>query len=230
MKKMAKLFLISIVLLFSSSLLFAQEVLSEEENQIEQEIQTEKENQIEEENQTETEELKSIIRDKESTNSGLAFKNAIGAYFLWNYKSPVGGIQYDRWFTDLFGTKFNFYIFYDPSENSIWNHIMDYTVSTEFTLKLYETAFNDEFASRLFAFCMIGHRGYIERSYVRDDYSNNYVFKELYTPIVLTSIGFGFDFIFAEHLSLPIQIGFMCSFPNDKYAALCIGTGIRYTF
>ncbi|MCR4741667.1 MAG: hypothetical protein K5866_02180 [Treponema sp.] len=206
MKKVFKLFIVSLLLIFSSALIFAQE------------------------NQNNENEGKIIIQDKENTNSGLAFRNAIGGYFVWNYKSPIGGIQYERWVTDLLSTKFNFYVFYDPSENFIWEHLMDYTITTEFNLKLYETAFNEEFASRLFAFLMLGHRGYSIRTYERDESYNISGYSDSYYPVMLASLGFGFDFIFAEHLSIPFQIGFMGAFPNDEYAALCIGTGIRYIF
>jgi len=46
----------------------------------------------------------------------------------------------------------------------------------------------------------------------------------------MLGIGFGFDFMLFDHISIPLQFGFEGEFPNEISAGFCIGTGIRYRF
>ena len=158
--------------------------------------------------------------------NGLENKNAIGVYLL-GAESAVGGIQYERRFTDLISTKFGVYAMYD-SYSTYQPFHCNFSVETDF--KLYETNWRDKVASRLFAYALAGYMADSEYSY---DYSveNPESTKKLKkSNDAVASLGFGFDFIFFEHLSVPIQFGFMGTFPDDPQVGFCGGIGLRYSW
>ena len=158
--------------------------------------------------------------------NGLENKNAIGMYILGS-ESAVGGIQYERRFTDLLSTKFGAYaVYHNDSNYDPFN--CSFTVETDF--KLYETNWRDKVASRLFAYALAGYMGSIVYEY---DYTNenpDSTKKKVTSNDAVTSIGFGFDFIFFDHLSVPIQFGFMGTFPDNPNVAFCGGIALRYTW
>ena len=163
--------------------------------------------------------------------NGLENKNAIGMYILGS-QNAVGGIQYERRFTDLVSTKFGVYAMYNQKSNyDPFN--CNFTVETDFNL--YETTWKEKVSSRLFAYGMVGYIGSL--AYEAPDYSvseqeNNPTAAknpQMSNDVVL-SAGFGFDFIFFDHLSLPIQFGFMGTFPDNPNVSFCGGIALRYTW
>ena len=75
---------------------------------------------------------------------------------------------------------------------------------------------------------MLGYDSRFERTY---DYSKDPVDKtEKFHNNALASVGFGFDFIFFGHLSVPVQFGFMGSFPDDPQVGFCGGIALRYAW
>lgn len=209
---------------------FSQEIENPEEvgsTEIVENVEVEDSGKIVKETKAKKDKRVQIIdEDEESKNHlGLDNKNAIGFYVLGS-QSTIGGIQYERRFSDLVSAQFNTYVFYNT--NTTWSNILDYNINAQLNFRLFEYAWKNVFASRLFAYAMIGHRGFIENVY---DYET-YDFKpsEDFSATMIGSAGFGFDIILYEHLSLLLEFGFMGSYPNDAFAGICIGSGVRYAF
>ena len=157
--------------------------------------------------------------------NGLENKNAIGVYVI-GAENSVGGIQYERRFSDLISTKIGVFAFYnDDTYSDPFN--ANLTVETDFTL--YENQWRDKIASRLFAYALAGYDARYERSY---DYSKDDagIKTEKMHNNAIASLGFGFDFIFFDHLSVPVQFGFMGTFPDDPQVGFCGGIGLRYSW
>ena len=155
--------------------------------------------------------------------NGLDNKNAIGMYVLAG-NTTVGGIQYEHRFSSFIGTKFGAFAFYDDDGyTDPFN--MNLTVHTDFTL--YETDWRDKICSRLFAYALAGYDARIARTY---DYENDKKKTETFVSNAIASAGFGFDFIFFDHLSVPVQFGFMGTFPNEPKVGFCGGIGVRYSW
>ena len=157
--------------------------------------------------------------------NGLENNNAIGMYVLGGDTS-VGGIQYERRFSDLISTKFGVFAFYnDDTYSDPFN--ASFTVETDFTL--FENNWKDKICSRLFAYAMAGYVGVYERTWNYDAPEGSQKTEKMHNN-ALASLGFGFDFIFFDHLSVPIQFGFMGTFPDDTQVGFCGGIGLRYAW
>ena len=161
--------------------------------------------------------------------NGLENQNAIGVFVLGTDEQAVGGIQYERRFTDIVSTKLGVFAFYnEKSYSDPFN--MSVSLETDFTL--FENNWKDKIGSRLFAYGMVGYIGKIERTFEYIDGNSSFEPKRTDTMHnnMAASIGFGFDFIFFEHLSVPIQFGFMGTFPDDPQVGFCGGIGLRYSW
>jgi len=159
---------------------------------------------------------------------GLENRNAIGVYVIGS-ETPFGGIQYERRVTDLISFKVNTYIYYDGGENA--SNPLDYNIIGECDFTLYETDWFENSGSRLFAYVLAGHTGSTSKEYVYDSVNGTGGYTNpVFTPNAVVSAGFGFDFIFFKHLSIPCQFGFIGNFPNDASAGFCAGTGLRYSW
>ena len=158
--------------------------------------------------------------------SGIDKKNSIGIYFIIADNS-IGGIQYEHRFSDIVSEKFGIYAFYNDTYFQSTPLDMTFTAQTDFAL--YQADWNRCIASRLFAYVLAGYNGKIIRNY---DYTGNekkLIFEDFQHNAIL-STGFGFDFIFFEHLSIPIQFGFMANFPYDSKIGFCGGSALRYSW
>ena len=158
--------------------------------------------------------------------NGLENKNAIGAYVIGGDNS-VGGIQYEHRFSDLIGTKFGVFAFYNNNTYSDPFNA-NFTVQTDFTL--FENQWRDKIASRLFAYTLVGYDARYERTYNYSEDGDRTIKTEKLHNNAIASVGFGFDFIFFDHLSVPIQFGFMGTFPDDPQVGFCGGIGLRYAW
>ncbi len=163
-----------------------------------------------------------------ATTDALKNKNAIGVYII-GAELPTGGIQYERKFTDLISEKFGVYAYYSPDEWSNNNFDCSFTAETDFNL--YETTWNNLVASRLFAFGLVGYHGWTDSAIIYDSITDTSTktAPKYYQDAILAA-GFGFDFFFFGHLSLPIQFGFMGTFPNKNNIGFCGGTALRYSW
>lgn len=155
---------------------------------------------------------------------GLENKNAIGVYVV-GAERPICGIQYERRFNDFIGMKFGTFAFYnkDSEENPF---DLSFTLETDFTL--FQSEWKDKIASRLFAFCMVGYETFYGREIVYDN--GPQVKSEKFHNNAMVNAGFGFDFIFFGHLSVPLQFGFMGYFPDDTSVGFSGGIALRYSW
>jgi len=156
---------------------------------------------------------------------GLENKNAIGMYILGGEES-VGGLQYERRFSDLLSVKFGTFAFYQENSYSANPLNIQFTVEPDFCL--YEANWNKKVSSRLFAYGMVGYDLSKIESY---DYETDKYKDPKMVHTLLAAAGFGFDFIFFGHLSLPLQFGFSGRFNNDNpNVGFCGGIALRYAW
>lgn len=164
----------------------------------------------------------------------LDFKNSVGIYALVDTEAM--GIQYQRWCTDKIGFQTQGYVFYDELSGDGASDF-NCSLSTELQLKLFETLMGEKSASILYAWFLAGYQGSSSRTwnnsqgdYGAADYVPGYYTQGDYKSSALMGLGFGFDIMFLNHISIPIQFGFSGSFPNDISAGFCFGAGLRYRF
>ena len=157
--------------------------------------------------------------------NGLENKNAIGMFII-GADQPVGGLQYEHRFSSLFSTKAGVFAFYNNKTYSDPYNI-NITVETDFTL--YENNWKDKICSRLFAYGLVGYEGKMERTWEYGDPFGEKSTDTMHNNAV-ASAGFGFDFIFFDHLSVPVQFGFLGTFPDNPQVGFCGGIALRYTW
>ena len=157
--------------------------------------------------------------------NGLENKNAIGVYIIGS-ESAVGGIQYERRFTDIISTKIGVFAFYD---NKTYSDPFNANITVETDFTLFENQWREKICSRLFAYAMTGYTGKYERSYDYSQSETGIKIEKMHNNAI-ASLGFGFDFIFFDHLSVPVQFGFMGTFPDDTQVGFCGGVGLRYSW
>ena len=157
-------------------------------------------------------------------------KNAIGIYVIGSER-PVGGIQYERRFTDLFSTKFGTYALVRNQSDYYNDTPIDFNFVLEPDFKLFETSWNGKVCSRLFAFGLLGYE-FSEKSYYHYDETihTNIYDKTSYEHGLIVGAGFGFDFIFFGHLSVPIQFGFTGTIDKDPFVGFGGGIALRYSW
>lgn len=156
----------------------------------------------------------------------LDFDKSVGIYGLIGFDSEpeTGGIHFQQWFDNGIGYQVQGYIYY--SQNGGSNPAeYTYNVSAELNLKLYETPMGNRSATILYAWFLGGHKGFAENRYIDGDYKSSG-----YLCDFTLGLGFGFDIMFMNHISIPIEFGFAGEFPNAPNAGFVIGTGIRYRF
>lgn len=174
----------------------------------------------------------------------LEYKNALGAYGL--IPRSVGGLQYQRWFNDRFGAQFQVFGAYDDSyyyNKNTNSYIPNYSVSAsaEFQVNLFETAISEKTAVRLFGWGLAGYYGHndIDYHYIKpigtegtESYVDGY---EVYSDSGLLStinlgFGFGFELMFLNRISIPLELGFAGSFLNNTGVSFSVGSGLRFRF
>jgi hypothetical protein len=151
--------------------------------------------------------------------------SAVGVSILGTTENGIYGLQFQHWFNNRIGMQTEGFAYYNPESTTVLN----YSIAGELLVKLYETKFGEKSASNLFAWFLAGHRGYIEETYEYKDGVSTTV-SSGYCPDVVFGLGFGFDIMFLNHISIPIQFGFFGEAPNDFGVGFAMGTGIRYRF
>ena len=161
--------------------------------------------------------------------SGLDNKNAVGMYIIGS-ETPIGGIQYERRFTDLFSTKFGTYVYYTKPDKSDTPIEFNFTVEPDFTL--FETSWKDKVCSRLFAYGLAGYDYALINETHWDDHTYKWVVdSKKNRHSLIAGAGFGFDFTFFGHLSIPLQFGFMGTLNDtDPNIGFCAGIAVRYAW
>ena len=164
----------------------------------------------------------------------LDFKNSVGVFILGNVTSEtlsVKGIQYQRWCTDRWGFQTEGFVTYDAQSWQDSLPTYDFSLSGEVLLKLYETPKGYRFASTLYTWGLVGVHGFNDVVYENfpNSSTGHYVDEGFMFNTVL-GLGFGFDVMMLNHISIPFQFGFEGEFPNKTSAGFCLGTGVRYKF
>lgn len=161
--------------------------------------------------------------------SGLENKNAIGIYVIGS-ESPVGGIQYERRFSDLFSTKFGTYVLV-KGNNSYTSVPVEFNFVIEPDFCLYKTEWNSKVSSRLFAFGLAGYDFKETADWEYDETLRQTVLKETDTSHgIIAGAGFGFEFIFFGHLSIPVQFGFTGLIDKEPFFGFGGGIAVRYSW
>ena len=163
--------------------------------------------------------------------SGLDNQNAIGLYVI-GAETSIGGLQYERRFTDVLSVKFGGFASYQNRDTyNSGEAQFNFVVEPDFTL--YEADWGSKVGSRLFAFGLVGYdyqRICLSRWDTTDP--NKRLADEVKNQYSLVgAAGFGFDFIFFGHLSVPIQFGFLGMLNTiDPNVGFCAGVGLRYSW
>ncbi|MCK9169102.1 MAG: hypothetical protein M0P01_01660 [Treponema sp.] len=159
----------------------------------------------------------------------LDFKNAVGVFAMSNSATSVYGLQYQSWCTDRIGFQIEGAAYYDSASGAY--KPLDYNIAAEFQYRLYDTTWGTRTGTSLYAWLLAGHRGFIQNSYSwSDETESSEKTDSLYYADVIAGIGFGFDIMFVNHLSIPVQFGFMGQFPTESAIGFSFGTGLRYRF
>lgn len=161
--------------------------------------------------------------------SGLDNKNAIGMYII-GANDPIGGIQYERALSDVVSEKVGIFAFYN---NDDYSEPYRFSVSSETDFKLFETTWKEKVSSKLFAYGLFGYKCFGEREYIypnKTAYDDPIDVNDTFYQNIFAGLGFGFDFIFFDHLSVPIQFGFIGEFPYNLNIGFSAGVSIRYTW
>ena len=159
--------------------------------------------------------------------------NAIGMYVLFS-KDSIGGLQYERRFGDVVSTKFG--TFASVNNGATYYYGSNTSVEVNFVVEpdfcLYKTSWNDKVSSRLFAFGLLGYdfMNSTDRVYADENDTTGHL-EESQVHSALAGFGFGFDFIFFDHLSIPIQFGYMGRINTDNpNFGFCCGISLRYSW
>ena len=159
----------------------------------------------------------------------LENKNAIGLRVLGggsNYGGAcVGGIQYERRFSEIISMKFDVFGYATPDKSYSENAAV--SVSSEIDFKLYQARWGEHCGSRLFAYILGGYNGVSNVSYT-DGNSDTYAAK--WSSSLIGSAGVGMEFLLADHISIPIQIGFIGALIDNPCASMCGGIAMRYSW
>lgn|SRR5574344_718873 len=155
--------------------------------------------------------------------------NAIGVFIMGTTESSVYGLQYQHWFNDKIGMQMEGAAYYNP--DVYYGKELQYNISAEFQYKLYETALGERSATNLYAWLLAGHHGYIANESTYDAGTGTNVYTSTgFCANAIVGLGFGFDIMFLNHISIPVQFGFMGEFPNDPTIGFAFGSGLRYRF
>ncbi|MCR4736184.1 MAG: hypothetical protein K5829_14400 [Treponema sp.] len=157
----------------------------------------------------------------------LDAKNGVGvSYFspeigISDDESFLGGLCYQHWFTNKIGLETGGAVSWNPSSDT-YSDPLNYNIFVEGDYVLFKSEPSDFFASRLFAWTVLGHVGSIVSEY--DSESESYKQSEFF-PNFRAGLGFGFDLIFFRHISIPLKFGFTGSRTG---AGFTFGGGIKY--
>ncbi len=162
------------------------------------------------------------------------YDKAVGVFF----GDIIGtGINYHQWIGN-WGINFTVGLFFFPEE--IFSIVpllisepqpgeFSYGLGFEAQYMLYYDAVGDIFEGGLYIFGGVRHTGAIRK------YDKNYVATEpYYVPGIVVGLGFGFESVFYEHVSIPVEAGLNSKWEYGSLmpigAKLTLQAGFRYRF
>lgn len=173
-----------------------------------------------------------IVSESVAKEDDEVMKNALGASVMFNFTDlGVGGIQYMHRFNDIFSLENNLLLYSGPGEADNTDFGFYYSAQMDFSLYKFKAATSKiKFESELYAWLLLGYMGYTQYNYVAEDDAYDYrVLDDYFSSNFVFGFGFAFDFVLFEHLSIPLQLGYLGKLP-DMNINFCIGTGVRYLF
>ena len=161
--------------------------------------------------------------------SPLENKNALGLYVLGG-EPVVSGLQYERRYNDIVSQKFDLFVVINPESTSILLDKYNVNFNTELDFTLFKAPWGDHFGSRLFAYGLAGYQFRSVNTYEYDRDAGKEIYGVKTTNQLILGGGFGFEFLIADHLSIPVQLGFIGAVFDDPCANFCAGIAIRYSW
>lgn len=149
------------------------------------------------------------------------------------YGSPLaghagGGLNWQAWYGPL-GLSLVGGGMYSPA--SQYGSILDYSVFGEVQYRVLREDFSRWFASQLYVWVLAGHLGYITVETVYDNASATST--RTVHPFVATAVGglgIGIEATLFGHFSVPLEVGYIGQFPNDRMLTFSASGGLRYRY
>lgn len=156
----------------------------------------------------------------------MDYKNSLGMYVMAATDSM--GLQYQTWINNKVGLQVQGYATY---RNNSFTEIDTYdcSISTQLLWNLFENPISEKTAINFYAWGLVGYRGYNTIAYIgeADDVhaSDTGILSQ-----AAVGLGFGFEFMFLRHLSIPLEFGYAGRFINNTWMGFTVGSGLRYRF
>ena len=93
----------------------------------------------------------------------------------------------------------------------------------EYEYCIYKARFTDTLNSKLYLWLMGGPHFVNEHVWSEPEHDNFYVNG-------VTALGVGMEFVWWKHLSVPVQFGYVITYPHNVSCSFCFASGIRYRF
>jgi len=189
-------------------------------------------------------------------------KNVFETYddALGGFVGPIAGsgLSYQHWFGD-FGIQTAAGLFYSPVEVGAYatspNFTADpedvdeftYNIGVEAQYMLYDDSYSDWFDGSLYLFIGGTHSGAFRTTYSYEEitidpdpgdpykeFPNTGVSDPRFVPGMSAGFGFGFELVFFDHFSIPIEIGLSGTWELGSWVPIDAGlypqAGFRYRF
>lgn len=190
----------------------------------------------------------------EGKNVFETYDDALGGFF-----GPIAGsgLSYQHWFGN-FGIQTAAGLFYYPEEAGAYATSPNYTANPvdvdEFTYNigveaqymLYDDSYSDWFDGSLYLFLGGTHSGAFRTTYTYEEvliptegepykeFQNTGVSDPRFVPGMSAGFGFGFELVFFDHFSIPIEIGLSGTWEYGSWVPVDAGlypqAGFRYRF
>ncbi len=154
---------------------------------------------------------------------------ALGLSFSTLAGNPGYGIHY-HYTLGKWGFNATLGGYLDPDNTFYSDYFLYYAIYSTVQYRVYGHKFTDRLSSQLYTWFLLGHLGYMDwvSSLSEDGVYSSSVGD--YRADYLVGLGIGIEVIFSEHLSIPLDFGYVGEFPNDLLISFSFGSGIRYRF
>ncbi|MDC7227523.1 MAG: hypothetical protein PQJ61_12230 [Spirochaetales bacterium] len=159
------------------------------------------------------------------------------------------GLSYQRWFGKIglqvgaggfYAVETPGYTDFSSSPDPATLNLLDYNVGIGVQYMLFEDSFSDWFDACLYIVGGLVHFGYVENRYTYSDVANStnhydFISKTTrYIPGLGTGFGIGFEFVFIDHISIPIEIALNGAWTTESWvpedAGIKVHSGFRYRY
>lgn len=155
----------------------------------------------------------------------MDYKNAVGMYGM--IYTDACGLQYQNWITHKVGLQLEGYATYDSFDYDYGEY--EFSIAAQMLYNLFENPISEKTAINFYAWLLGEFKGYNELSYV-DGAPNRFYDDSGFQTQYAVGLGFGFEFMFLKHLSIPLEFGYAGTICKKPVMGFVIGSGIRYRF